>query len=572
MSISQLDQLRAAAERGEITRRDVLTTGLRLGLSSAAILSLMAVAPEASAAPSGIVNPRRLRPQEGQATGTFTMIRDSGAPDLDPHSAYNNVAAAILLGCYDMLIQFKGDSTTEYEPMLASSWEASPDNSTFTFTIPAGVTFHSGDPCTAQTVKDAFTRFLTMGLGPVNVISRFVSDVGQMEVVDDVTIRFNLGTPQPLFFSAMASSYGPFVTNPVAVEDNKTDDDPFAHEWMLNNADGTGPYQLVENSVNERVILAKYDGYHGGWDRPHFEELVVRIVPESATRRQLIENGEADATVENLTPQDYAALETNPDVTVVSLPSTAVYWVMMNSPRLKSPQTRQGFSYAFPYDEVVSGAYGGRIKRAGPIASTVRGADPDVFLYTTDLVKAKELILAGGFVEGDTFDYLFVGSEAIERSIAQLFQANVAEMGFTLELTEIDGAAFQDLIYGSTPPEERPMFMGGWGWWPDYNDPWNQIYPNFATASFSPNGSNGGFYSNARLDEILAEAAQYETEEQLTTLMTEAQNILTEQDPAAIYHGERQWTYVLRKDIQGFGFNPLYLSAYPFRQMSRATT
>lgn len=571
MTNPHLGQLRGAAERGHITRRDVLTTGLKLGASSAAILSLMAVAPEASAAPSGVVNPRRLRPQ-GTTTGTFTMIRDGGAPDLDPHSAYDNAAAAIILGCYDMLIQFKGDSTTEYEPMLASAWEASPDNSTFTITIPAGVNFHSGDPCTAQTVKDAFTRFLGLNYGPVNVLGRFVSDVAQMEVVDDATIRSSLGKPQPLFLSAMASSYGPFVTNPVTVEANKTDDDPWAHEHLLNSADGTGPYQLVENSVNERVILAKYEGYHGGWDRPHFEELVVRIVPESATRRQLIENGEADATVENLNPQDYAALDTNPDVTVLSLPSTAVYWIIMNQLRLLAPAARQGFSYAFPYDDVITGAYGGRITRSGPIASTIRGSDPDVFLYQTDLVKAKGLILSAGFAEGDTFDYLFVGSEAVERSIAQLFQANVAEMGFTLELSEIDRATFVSLIYGETPAEERPMFMAGWGWWPDYNDPYNQLYPNFATASQSPNGSNGGGYSNARLDEILAEAAQYETEEQLATLMTEAQSILTEQDPAAIYHGERQWTYVLRSDIEGFGFNPLYLSAYPFRQMSRATT
>ena len=572
MSDVQLDQLRAAAERGSISRRDVLTTGLRLGLSSAAILSLMAVAPEASAAPSTTVGARRVRPQEGQATGRFTMMRDGGAPDLDPHSAYDNTAAAIILGAYDMLIQFKGESTVEYEPMLASAWEASPDNSAFTFTIPTGVTFHSGDPCTAQTVKDSFTRFLELGLGPVNVISRFMESADQMEVVDDVTIRFNLAKPQPLFLSAMASSYGPFIVNPAAVEANKTEDDPWAHEWFLGNADGTGPYQLVENAVTEQVVLAKYDGYHGGWDRPHFDELVVRIVPENATRRQLIEQGEVDATVENLTPEDWAALETNPDIVVVSKPSTAVYWIQMNAPRLKTPAARQGFSYAFPYDDVIAGAYGGRIVRSGPLASTVRTSDPEVFLYPTDLVKAKELILSAGFAEGDTFDYLFSGSDSIERTIAQLFQSNVAEMGFTLELTDIDGATLTSLVYSETPAEERPMFIGGWGWWPDYNDPWNQLDPNFASHSVNGVGSNGGFYSNARLDAILEEAKGYETEEQLATLMLEAQNILTEQDPPAIYHGERQWTYALRADIQGFGFNPLYLSAYPFRTMSRATT
>ena len=34
-----------------------------------------------------------------------------------------------------MLIQYKGDSTFDYEPMLAESWEASADNSSLTFKI-----------------------------------------------------------------------------------------------------------------------------------------------------------------------------------------------------------------------------------------------------------------------------------------------------------------------------------------------------------------------------------------------------------------------------------------------------
>lgn len=52
--------------------------------------------------------------------------------------------------------------------------------------------------------------------------------------------------------------------------------------------------------------------------------------------------------------------------------------------------------------------------------------------------------------------------------------------------------------------------------------------------------------------------------------MIEAQNILTEQDPPAIYYGERQYTTVLGPDIKGFVANPLYLDAYNFYQMSRA--
>jgi peptide/nickel transport system substrate-binding protein len=401
-----------AARNGRLTRRDVLERGLKLGLSTAAITSLMTVAPEVGAHP----RPTGFRlPARGQdsAGGTFTIVGEEASPDLDPHSAYNNAAARILLCSHEMLIQFKGESTFEYDPMLAESWEASADNSTFTFTIPAGVTFHNGDPCTANEVRASFERFLLMGMGPVNVISRFAPDPAMIEVVDDQTIRFNLGKPQPLFLSAMASSYGPFVINPREIEENKTEEDPWAHEFFLNGSLGTGPYMLVENSINEQVILQRYDAYHGGWEGTHFDEIVIRIVEEQATRRQLLENGEADALDQNLTPEDYEAMATNPDLQVLSYPSTAVFWAMMNAPLLKTPEARQGFSYAFPYNEIQDGVYKGLITRTGPLATTVRGYDPDVFLYQTDLTRAKELIIAGGHAEGDSFEYGFGSGDQI---------------------------------------------------------------------------------------------------------------------------------------------------------------
>ena len=103
----------------------------------------------------------------------------------------------------------------------------------------------------------------------------------------------------------------------------------------------------------------------------------------------------------------------------------------MNAPRLMTPEVRQGFSYAFPYEEVVDGVYSGSDSNApARIPDSVRGYDPDVFLYQTDLAKAKELILAGGFAEGDGFEYMVDANprSAVE-TIAQLFQANVAADG-----------------------------------------------------------------------------------------------------------------------------------------------
>src|SRR5215217_5974576 len=283
-----------------LNRRQVLSLGLRLGLTTPVIARLMAAAPEVYAAAQDATPSS----EAAQSSGTFTVLGTGAMPTLDPHAAYDNQASMLFLGAYEMLLRLKGESTSEFAPMLAESWETSEDQSTYTFHIAPNALFHDGTPCDAQAVKDSFTRFLEMGLGPVNVIARFVSDSNQMEVIDPATIRFTLERPEPLFLAAMASEYGPLVLNARLVEEHKTEDDPFASEWFSQNMVGTGPYRMTENEPNSHIALQWFDGYHGGWAGNHFDRIVMRIVEEVATRRQLLESGEADAATMSLTPED----------------------------------------------------------------------------------------------------------------------------------------------------------------------------------------------------------------------------------------------------------------------------
>ncbi len=571
MELNHGERLMRLAKSGGMSRRQLLETGLRLGLATPVITALVEAAPKsAAAAPSSAPATIASQPaMQDQSSGNLIILLTSGTEDIDPHYTYSEIASAVALGVYEMLIILKGDSTDEFDPMLAESWEVSEDQSTYTFTLYPDVMFQDGTPANAQAVKDSYTRWIEMGGSPVNVITRFVDSPDRMEVVDDITLRFNLGQPQPLFLSAMASSYGPMVISPTAIAENATEEDPFAHEWAKAFAIGSGPYALESNSVSEGIVLTKFDGYHRGWEGNHFDGVIFRVVPEDATRRQLLERGEADAATDNLTMDALDALRADPNVQVVEYPSSLVAWDIMNAPRLLTPEVRQGFSYAFPYDEAVEAVYKGTLQRSGPIPDNVRGYDPDVFLYQTDLEKAKELILSGGFQEGDTFEYMVDANQETNQTVAQLFQANVQAMGFNLELISVDYATIESTVYGDAPAEERPHFIGGWGWWPDYNDPWNQLWPNFTEANVGNGGSNGGAWINPRFEEIMAEAEHFETEEQLNELMKEAQNILTEQDPPAIYYGQRILFTVLGKDIRNFIPNPLYLDAYNLYTMYR---
>ncbi len=152
MEDARVDRLFSLARTGRMSRRQILDTGLRLGLASPVILSLIEAAPKtASAAPEAptALSSARVAAQE-ESSGTLTVLWTSGTEDIDPHYTYSELASAVALLVYEMLLILKGDSTDEFNPMLAESWEVSEDQSTYTFKLYPDVMFHDGTPANAR--------------------------------------------------------------------------------------------------------------------------------------------------------------------------------------------------------------------------------------------------------------------------------------------------------------------------------------------------------------------------------------------------------------------------------------
>ena len=193
MQASRLTRYFNDVQQGRMSRRAVLSRGLALGVATPVLTGLWLAAPS-SAAPSAserLVTPQP-RAMQSLDTGTFNIVRDGSAPDIDPHTAYDNLSSSLFMGLYEMLVKYKGSATDEIAPMLAESWETSEDGLTVTFKIPEGVLFHDGSPCDAQAVVDSFTRFLLLDMGPVMVLKRFMSTPEQMAVVDRSILRLAL--------------------------------------------------------------------------------------------------------------------------------------------------------------------------------------------------------------------------------------------------------------------------------------------------------------------------------------------------------------------------------------------
>ncbi len=503
-----------------------------------------------------------------QGEESILTVASYGSPvDLDPHSAAEDRSALAIRGAYEQLIALKGETTDEYEGLIAERWEANDDQSVWTFHLREGVTFQDGSPCDAETVRASYERLLTLDKGAVNVIARFAPDPKQITALDARTVVFDLGKPQPLFETAIAATLGVQIVNVQVAREHEEDGD-WGNAWMQLNAEGTGtgPYRIVEFEPGDRVVMERYDDYWGGWDGPHFDHIIVRVVEEAESRRQLIERGEIDIVDRfGVTYEALPELEQNPDLTVDRSTSTEVeYFTLTEAGPLATPEARQAMCWAFPYDEVLEGVYKGYAKQGvGPVAETVRGFAPETFTYTTDLAKAKELFARAGVAEGT--ELTFLGSGAIP----ELYQASLAEIGILLTIEEVDTTTFTATFYGDAPAEERPHVMG-WSWWPDYNDAWNQLYPIVSCESWGSKGGNGGFYCNERVDELLAQAKDAPDLEEYTTALAEAQQILSRDDPSGIYFAQPEWTTVLRKDVEGFVFNPINLGTYDLHALHRA--
>ena len=97
----RVDRLFSLARTGRMSRRQILETGLRLGLASPVIISIEAGPKTASAAPTV---PTRRRTDGKKNPVALTILWTSGTEDIDPHYTYSELASAVALLVYEMLL------------------------------------------------------------------------------------------------------------------------------------------------------------------------------------------------------------------------------------------------------------------------------------------------------------------------------------------------------------------------------------------------------------------------------------------------------------------------------------
>lgn len=465
--------------------------------------------------------PSRAFAQNGD---TIIIGKAEEAVGWDPAKVTATSSFELMALVYETLVIFDAEG----KPMgiLAESWEQ-PDDTTYVFTLREGVTFHNGDPLTAEDVKFTFERLMDPEGGSVWV-SQF-EPVESVEATDERTVTFTLKESYGPFMAALSAAYASILPN--------LPDTDFQTEMI-----GTGAYKIQEHVKDTQTSLVAHDGY---WreGQPVTPNLRYNIMPEESARLAAVRTGEIHIS-SLVDPVIIDTARSDDSIKVIDQETTDYYLLGLNCAvaPFDDVKVRQALSMAIDRQAIVDSVFFGAGQVSGPIVPTMGDWANDLSAlpnYEVDREGAKALLEEAG--ASDLTFSITVGSNRIEFvNIALVIQDQLKEIGVTVELDQVEWGTFIDKWVARD--FESFVSYNGSG-----NDPDRALYPALTTG-----GSVNAFqYSNPELDELLEQGRKLTDHDERRAVYQEAEILIAEEAPL-IFINTRAGHFAAASSLQGW--------------------
>jgi peptide/nickel transport system substrate-binding protein len=259
---------------------------------------------------------------------------------------------------------------------------------------------------------------------------------------------------------------------------NATDKDPWATEYLHKNPAGGGAYMLENWTPGQQLIYTRFDNWKSG-KLPQMKRVIVREVPSAATRRALVERGDADVSLD-LPNKDAKELAAKGKLTIsgTSIDNT-IHAVGLNVDfgPFKNKKVRQAVAYAMPYQKIFdAAAYGRGEPMWSGTPGDVSATWPQAFPYDTNIEKAKQLLTEAGYPDGFSVPIsINLGFAQWTEPTAILMQESLAKIGIEASINKIPGASWRTKALVEKGLELHLKNFGGWLNYPDYYFFWAYI-------------------------------------------------------------------------------------------------
>ncbi|WP_460668059.1 ABC transporter substrate-binding protein [Kocuria himachalensis] len=304
------------------------------------------------------------------------------------------------------------DEAGDAQPMLATEWEQL-DETTWSFTIRDGVTFHDGTELTAQNAADSLARAVAAEPAP-----RILDGVEMEVMAEGDTVRVSTAEVDPLVPQRLSSPQLSILA-PAAYEGTTVT--PVGH--------GTGPFELTSLDGTSGATLERYEDYWGG--AAAAAGIDVSFVPDGTARAAALRAGEADV-VESV-PVGQAAQVDEDLLTEVPMPRTNTLYLNTEDGPFTDPVLRAAAREALDPQSLVDGVYEGRADTAagllGPaLPYAAAGRDTDEYR------QALEGRAAAGDPAGQKITIGTFTDRAELPEVAVQVQQQLESAGFEVEL------------------------------------------------------------------------------------------------------------------------------------------
>src|SRR6267378_7743418 len=318
-----------------------------------------------------------------------------------------------------------------FSPSLAESWTASKDGLTYEFALRKNVKFHNGDPVTAEDVKFSFERY--KGAAASTLKAR----VASIEIVDPLRLRFRFKQPWPDFmtFYATPATSAAWIVPKKYVE--RVGDDGFKKAPV-----GAGPYRFVSFNPGVELVVEAYDGY---WRKtPSVKRVVLKSVPDEATRMVMVKRGESDISY-GLRGPDADDVRRSPGLTLkVVLPTVSQWLTFTQQWDPKSPwadqRVRLAANLGIDRKTFSDAEYLGH----GRPAPSIIPRDFEFYwtpsAYPYDPARAKKLLAEAGYPKG--FDAVELATDAVFAPEAEAVLNGLQAIGIRGRLRPMERASF----------------------------------------------------------------------------------------------------------------------------------
>jgi peptide/nickel transport system substrate-binding protein len=441
---------------------------------------------------------------------TVVMVIESSPANLDPRVGTDAQSERIDELIFDALL--RRDDHFNVLPGLAERWE-NPDPLTYVFHLQHGVKFHDGRPLTSKDVKWTFDSLLNGTLrSPKTGTYRAVASV---EAPGDDTVVFHLKQPYVSLLWNLSEGAIGIVPYGSGAEFNR-------------HPVGSGPFRFVSQEQDKDVVLERNPDYRG--TKPPIARIRFAVVPDATTRILELRKGSADVALNAFTADAVETIRSQGELRVQQSPGTIYFYLAMNlrDPILKDVRVRQAMACALDRSALVKYLWRDEVKLADSILPPQHWAHSDSGNHVFDPAKARAILDAAGYKpgkEGIRFHIVMkTSTEESTRLMSAVMQQQLRAVGIALDIRTFEFATFlSDVVKG-----EFQVYSLRWVGGNEDPDIFGFIFDSTKTP---PKGANRGYYSNPKVDALIAQGLAETDQAKRQKIYAELQKIVADDLP-----------------------------------------